>query len=169
MSQAVPLLVMIGLPGSGKSTWAAHFMAQNSGYQLVATDDVRAQIYGNAAVQGEWLIIWRAVFQRLQDSYRAITAGKAAGVIYDATNVRRRHRREFIQAARGLGYRPLTGVWIDTPLAVCLARNAGRSRQVPPEVIEKMSRQLAAVPPTATEGFDRIERIFSGLPSDTLS
>ena len=169
MSQAVPLLVMIGLPGSGKSTWADHFVAQNPGYRLVATDDVRAQIYGDAAVQGEWLVIWREVFQRLQDSYRVIAQGKAAGVVYDATNVRRRHRREFTQAVRGLGYQPLIGVWIDTPLVTCLARNAGRSRQVPPEVIEKMSRQLAAVPPAAVEGFDQIERILSGLPSDALS
>ncbi|MGB3293683.1 MAG: AAA family ATPase [Phormidesmis sp.] len=158
-SQAAPLLVMIGLPGSGKSTWAARFVSHSPGYRMIATDDVRAQLYGDAAVQGEWMSIWRVVLQQLQASYRAIAQGQAAGVIYDATNVRRRHRREFIQAAQGLGFQPLTGIWVDTPLAVCLARNLRRSRQVPPEIIAKMSRQLTAAPPTVAEGLDRVNRV----------
>lgn len=139
--------------------WAAHFVAQRPGYRLIATDGIRAQLYGDAAVQGEWLAIWRAVLQQLQASYRAIAQGQAAGVVYDATNVRRRHRREFIQAAQEMGYQPLTGVWIDTPLAVCLDRNVRRSRQVPPEIIEKMSRQLTAAPPAVAEGLDWLEQV----------
>lgn len=159
MSQISPLIIMIGLPGSGKSTWAAHFAAQSADYRLIATDEVRAQLYGDAAIQGDWLAIWRAVLQQLQASYRAIAQGQAAGVVYDATNVRRRHRREFIQAAQGLGYQPLTGVWVDTPVAICLERNLRRSRQVPPEIIEKMSRQLTAAPPTVAEGLDHLEHV----------
>lgn len=150
---------MIGLPGSGKSTWAARFVAQSPNCRLIGTDEVRAQLYGDAAIQGEWMAIWRTVLQQLQESYRAIAEGTASGVIYDATNVRRRHRREFIQAAQGLGYQPLIGVWMDTPLGVCLARNLARSRQVPPEIIEKMHRQLAAAPPTVAEGFDNLKQV----------
>ncbi len=151
--------MMIGLPGSGKSTWAAHFVAQRPIYRLIATDDIRAHLYGNAAIQGEWTAIWQMVLQQLKENYRAIAEGTASGVIYDATNVRHRHRREFIQVAKGLGYQPLIGVWIDTPLAVCLERNLARSRQVPPEVIEKMHRQLTAAPPTMAEGLDGLKRV----------
>ena len=159
LPQAAPLLVMIGLPGSGKSTWAAHFVAKSPGYRLIATDDVRAQLYGDAAVQGDWIAICQVVLQQLQASYRAIAQGQAAGVIYDATNVRRRHRREFIQAAQRMGFQPLTGVWVDTPLAVCLERNLRRSRQVPAEIIEKMSRQLTAAPPSVGEGLAHLEHV----------
>ena len=107
------------------------------------------------------MAIWQEILDQLRVGYRAIAQGTAAGVVYDATNVRRRHRREFIQAARGLGYQPLTGVWIDTPLAVCLERNSKRSRQVPAEIIERMSRQLMAAPPSVSEGLDGLERIFT--------
>lgn len=151
--------MMIGLPGSGKSTWADRLMAERPGYRLIATDDIRAQLYGNAAIQGEWMAIWRTVLQQLHESYRAISEGTASGVVYDATNVRRRHRREFIQAAQGVGYQPLIGVWIDTPLMVCLERNLARSRQVPSAVIEKMHRQLTAAPPTVAEGIDDLKQV----------
>ncbi|MGB7249343.1 MAG: AAA family ATPase [Phormidesmis sp.] len=158
-SEPAPLIVMVGLPGSGKSTWAQRFIARRSGYCVVATDDIRAQLYGSAAVQGEWLEIWRVVLRQLCDRYHDISTGEATGVIYDATNVRRRHRREFIQSARACGYAPVVAVWIDTPLVACLERNLGRSRRVPTEVIEKMHRQLTAAPPTTAEALDYVYRI----------
>lgn len=150
---------MVGLPASGKSTWAIDYVRRCPGYWLVSTDDIRAELYGDAALQGEWRDIWRLLMQRLRDGYRAIAQGQATGLIYDATNVRRRHRREFVQAVRACGYTPVVAVWMDTPLATCLLRNQERSRQVPAEVIEKMHRQLTAAPPTQAEALDHIYRI----------
>ncbi len=152
-------MIMVGLPGSGKSTWAERYVRRCPGYQVVSTDDIRTELYGDAAIQGDWGDIWRRVMQQLRDRYQVITQGRATGLIYDATNVRRRHRREFVQAARAYGYTPVAAVWIDTPLATCLLRNQGRSRRVPVEVIEKMHRQLTAAPPTQAEALDQVYRI----------
>ena len=154
-----PLLIMVGLPGSGKSTWAKRYTRGYPSYQIISTDDIRRQLYGDAAIQGEWRDIWRRVIQQLSEGYQAITQGQASGVIYDATNVRRRHRREFVQTARRYGYRPVVAVWMDVPLATCLMRNRARSRQVPTEIIEKMYRQLTAAPPTQAEALDQVYRV----------
>ena len=154
---------MVGIPGSGKSTWAEQFVAQqvlaSRQYQQISTDDVRAQLYGDAAVQGEWRKIWAEVMRQLRICYALIEQGQLAGAIYDATNARRRDRREALSAFRTLGFGPIEAVWLDTPLAVCLLRNRGRSRQVPIDVIERMHRQLTDAPPTRSEDFDVIQRI----------
>lgn len=156
---AACLLLLVGLPGSGKSFWAQQFVMNQPGYRVVSTDAIRASLYGDAAVQGDWQQVWRQVLTQWQQGLRAIQQGQAVGVIYDATNARRRYRREAIAAARSLGFTHITLGWFDVPLAVALARNQGRSRQVPPAVIETMHRQLQAAPPTLAEGVDRIVKL----------
>lgn len=159
MAIQAPLILTVGIPGSGKSTWAKQLAIQKPGYQLISTDSIRAQLYGDEAVQGNWMEIQRSLLTQLKTTRQSIAQGHLIAVIYDATNARRRHRREFIQLARDCGYAPIVAAWIDTPLAVCLQRNAGRSRQVPAEIIEKMHRQLTAAPPTKAENLDRVLRI----------
>ncbi len=155
----MPLMVMVGLPGSGKSTWARRYTRRYPSWLIISADDIRRQLYGDAVIQGEWRDIWQSVIQQLSEGRQAIAQGQASGVIYDATNVRRRHRREFVQMARRYEYAPLVAVWMDTPLEICLARNRVRSRQVPAEVIEKMYRQLTAAPPTRAEALDQVYRV----------
>jgi predicted kinase len=73
----------------------------------------------------------------------------------DATNIIRRDRRPFIQIARETGAQ-IEALWFDTPIEVCLARNAGRERTVPAHVIHLMAARL--IPPSQTEGFDAVHK-----------
>jgi len=157
--QGAPLVMLIGLPGSGKSTWAKRFIELRPDYKLIATDDVRYQLYGDEAIQGDWLQVWQAILVQLKEAREAIALGTLTSVIYDATNARRRHRREFIQAVERLGYSPIHALWVDPPLAVCLRRNQSRARKVPTEVIKKMHRQLTDAPPTEEEGLASVKKI----------
>ena len=131
-------------------------MLSNPHYQIVSTDAIRAEIYGDEAVQGDWCQIWETVVDRWRAGVMAISQGGLEGVIYDATNTRRRHRREAIAVARQVGFTHITLVWFDLPLRVALGRNRGRSRQVPPDIIAAMHRQLQGAPPALTEGVDRV-------------
>jgi predicted kinase len=124
----------------------------------VSTDAIRAELYGNEAIQGEWGQIWRQVIAQWRQGIEAIQRGELDGVIYDATNARRRHRREAIAAARELGFRPITLFWFDVPLSLALERNQGRSRQVPPDIIAAMHRQIQGAPPSLAEGVDQVMR-----------
>ena len=145
------LLLLIGLPGSGKSTLAKQLLTQCPQMQLISTDAIRGQLFGSETIQGPWLLIWRELERQFQ---QAITADQ--GVIFDATNAQRKNRREVITLARDCGFRHLTGIWVRTPVWLCLARNQRRIRQVPEDIILRMHRQLRDAPPSLEEGIDEL-------------
>ena len=149
------LILLIGLPGSGKSTLASKLVAEYPGSHLISTDAIRAQLFGSQEIQGEWLLVWRQVRQQMRQAVE-----QSAMAIYDATNAVRRNRREAIALAREVGFSHLIGVWLETPLSVCLDRNQRRERTVPEEVILQMHASLLNAPPTQEEGFDYLIRSY---------
>lgn len=151
------LLLLIGLPGSGKSTLVKQLIAECPQMQLISTDAIRGQLFGDEIIQGPWFLIWQEVERRLQ---QAVSANKSA--IFDATNARRRDRRELIVLARNLGFTQVVGIWLTTPVWLCLARNKRRPRRVPEEVILRMHRQLRDAPPSLEEGLDCLMKIGIG-------
>ena len=145
------LILLIGLPGSGKSTLAKQLLTECPQMQLISTDAIRGQLFGSEAIQGPWLLIWRELEQQLQ---QAITADQE--VIFDATNAQRKNRREVITLARDCGFSYIMGVWVKTPVWLCLSRNQRRIRQVPQDIILRMHRQLQDAPPSVEEGIDEL-------------
>lgn len=171
------LILLIGLPGSGKSTLAASLQQACPGRTLISTDAIRAQLFGDEAIQGEWRLIEHMLQRQLQQA--AALAGRSPTAIYDATNVRRRQRRAAIAMVRASGFQHITGIWLDTPLSVCLQRNCQRDRQVPEAVIQRMHRQLQGAPPNSRDGLDALIRVTaagseipllpSSIPNSVLS
>ena len=127
-------------------------------YGLISTDRIRAQLYGDEAIQGHWGTIWVEATTQFERHVELIRAGNLGGSLYDATNTRRRDRHLVIQVARKAGFNTIFGMWFDVPLKTCLARNQSRARQVPTVVIERMARQLAGAPPHWLEGFTAVFR-----------
>ncbi|MEH2063604.1 MAG: AAA family ATPase [Nostoc sp.] len=148
------LFLLIGLPGSGKSTLAKQLLAECPQMQLISTDAIRGHLFGSQSVQGSWLVIWQEIERQFQ---QAISTENIA--IFDATNAQRRNRREVIALARDLDFTHIRGIWVDTPVWLCLARNKRRSRQVPEEIILRMHRQLRDAPPSLEEGLDSLIRL----------
>lgn len=151
-----PLLLLIGLPGSGKSTFAAQLTQQDQQYRLISTDRIREALFGSEATQGDWMRIWHEIQRQFKAAIAHSQPGSACIVIYDATNARRRDRRKLILLARHCGFNHITGVWFDTPLDVCLERNRKRDRQVPDEIILQMHRRLLGGPPDLSDGLDEL-------------
>ena len=154
----VKLILLIGLPGSGKSTLAQQLLTADPKLKLISSDLIRKQLFGDEAIQGPWLLIWREVQRQFHGAVVQISAGVVSAAIYDATNVRRRNRREAIALARATGFTKIIGLWVDTPVWLCLARNRRRSRQVPEEVIFGMHRSVRDAPPALNEGFNELIR-----------
>ena len=145
------LILLIGLPGSGKSTLAKQLLTECPQMRLISTDFIRGQLFGSEAIQGPWLLIWRELERQLQ---QAITADQ--GVILDATHAQRKNRREVITLARNCGFSYIMGVWVKTPVWLCLTRNQKRIRQVPEDIILRMHRQIRDAPPSLEEGIDEL-------------
>ncbi len=152
------LIILIGLPGSGKSTLARQLTAQGGQLRLISTDLIRAQLYGDEAIQGDWQAVWREVQHQFAETVRQCIEGKTQGAVYDATNAVRKQRRQVIAAGRSHHFTDIQGLWLDVPLAVCLERNRGRSRQVPEAVILRMHRRLTGAPPSLAEGLNSLVR-----------
>lgn len=145
------LILMIGLPGSGKSYLAAQLKESYPEYCLISSDQIRAELFGSDTEQGEWSKVWHEI----QSQMRA-AVNQSPTTIYDATNFKRAYRQEVIALAREVGYQNILGLWLDTPLEICLTRNQERNRQVGPQIIIKMSEHLRDTPPNSVEGFDEL-------------
>lgn len=146
---------LIGIPGSGKSTFAAE-LAKLGNYRIVSTDAIRQQLYGDANIQGEWNQVEEKVISEIVN---ALTQGDS--IIYDATNAKRGWRMELLSKLKSsLAVFPLWMAWyLQTPVAICKLWNQQRVRQVPDFIIENMHKSLQDFPPIAAEGFATVKEI----------
>lgn len=163
------LILLIGLPGSGKSALAQQLLIEAPRRQLISTDAIRKQLFGDEAIQGSWLLIWQEVQWQFQQAVMQIKHNSRLDAIYDATNAQRSQRREVISLARKTGFTHIVGLWLDTPVWLCLTRNKKRDRTVPDDVIFRMYRQLRDAPPTLTEGLDCLKRYTSNGTSTDIA
>jgi len=138
------VVLTIGLPGSGKTTWYKRRGVSPLSSDLLRTilfDDITEQRY-----QG-------LVFSTLRSLLRARLIARMPWNYVDATNLSPHERRQWIKMAQSFGYE-VQAVFFDVPLAVCMERNAKRDRPVSDDVMQKMAERLK--PPAFDEGFSKI-------------
>jgi len=138
------VVLAIGLPGSGKTTWFRRRGVTPLSSDLLRNilfDDVEEQRY-----QG-------LVFSTLRSLLRARLIARMPLNYVDATNLSIHERRQWIKMAKSFGYE-VQAVFFDVPLEVCLERNSKRERSVSEDVMRKMAEKLK--PPVFEEGFEKI-------------
>lgn len=165
---------LIGIPGSGKSTFAAE-LAKLGNYRIVSTDEIRHQLYGDAKIQGEWSEVEKAAISQIVGALAQLTEGIAQGnsVIYDATNAKRVWRMDLLMKLNSSlaslsqheGEVQWMAWYLQTPIATCKLWNQKRTRQVPDIIIENMHKSLQDFPPIAAEGFAAVKQIDVTSPN----
>ena len=138
------IIIAIGLPGSGKSTYlaklGAHSISSDAIRLQLADDETDQSIHDRVFSTARYLLKQRIELQR-------------PSTYIDATNLTRKDRKPFIRLAHAHGCE-VEALFFDVPLDVCKRRNAARGRVVPADALDRMASRLQ--PPSEEEGFKRI-------------
>lgn len=152
------LLVMCGLPGSGKSTWVKHFLeSTDQSFVIVSTDDIIeriAEAYGssyNETIQNSYGDAEKEMKRTAREAFSS-----KANVIWDQTNVGVNKRRKILSQVPK-DYRKVAVVFEvdDKELYNRLNRRAEETGKfISSKIIEDMKKNFQM--PTKSEGFDEI-------------
>src|SRR6266576_1747740 len=138
------VILAIGLPGSGKSSW---FKRHN--LTPLSSDVVRMLLFDDAQEQR----FQDLVFSNLRSMLKARLIARRPLNYVDATNLTPHERHSWIKLAKDYGYE-VQAVFFDVPVEVCLERNQRRDRVVDEDVLRRMAAKLK--PPTFEEGFSKV-------------
>jgi predicted kinase len=141
------LILLCGIPGSGKSTYARNKISNDTRAVWLSSDTIRERLYGDASCQDNP----GRVFEIMQkEAVEALNNG--FDVIYDATSITRKARAGILNAVPKHVQKCCVIIW--APIEVCIERDKARERTVGKEIIDKMLRRFEA--PFYDEGFERI-------------
>ena len=148
-------IMLIGLPGSGKSTYANTLTSSIRVTKYVSSDNIREELYGDASIQGNP----QTVFKHMHDRTKQYLS-EGFDVVYDATNVTRKSRRGIINEVKPLvEFDGMEAHIIWAPYNECVNRDKQRSRSVGEAVIRKFLYRWQS--PFYDEGFNKIKVIHN--------
>lgn len=140
------LVVLIGLPGSGKSTFAASLL--KAGWTSFSSDAIREELGLDPTKKEDHQKCFSVMDDRV---VKALSQGQ--DVIYDATNLSRKKRMNLVQKLSRIALNKSCMVFI-TPVEECKVRDAARPKPVGEAVIDRMLGNFE--PPWVYEGWNQI-------------
>lgn len=144
------LILLVGVPGSGKTTYAKNYIEQNSNIVHLSSDAIRKELYGDENIQGNPGDVFSLMQKR---AVQALNDGQ--NVIYDATNITRKDRQGIISVCPKFIKIEAHIIW--ALIETCIEQDASRDRTVGKEVIDRMLKRFQA--PYYDEGIDEIKII----------
>ena len=141
------LILLVGIPGSGKTTYAKEYIEKEPNTIHLSSDAIRKELYGDEAIQDNPGAVFALMHQR---AVEALNEGH--NVIYDATNVTRKCRSTIINLCPQFVNIECHIIW--APIGMCIERDATRERTVGKAVIDKMLKRFQF--PFYDEGIDEI-------------
>ena len=145
------LILMMGVPGSGKSTYARNILKYGDIY--VSRDEIR---YSMLTDEDDYFAKENEVIKTfIQYIDEALIDTQYQGKVYaDATHLSPKSRAQVLNQLKNKN--KVSVIYLDIPLNVILARNAQREGRalVPENVVRRMYKSI--ILPTKAEGIEKL-------------
>lgn len=129
------VILLSGLPASGKSTWAKEFCKDHSNFIRINKDDIRAMMASDFSNPREDIVL------AMRDQAIVSAVEKRFGVVIDDTNFEPKHKERVLELIKHRKSTEFVEKFFDVPLSVCLERNRTRPNPVPDQVIIDMAKR----------------------------
>ena len=158
------LLLLSGLPGSGKSTWSRQYKRLHPSAKIVSSDEIRKEFFGTTANFSDEARVWSTFLDRLK------RFGKQEGaiVIADSTNLNNHYRRYYVDSTQEYDHHVL--VMFDIPAADCELLNDQRTgdRRLPLEAMKRLESQFEPLDEETEKAFDEVVRVGPDFVCEAL-
>ena len=139
------LIMMIGISGCGKSTYASRLNAD-----VVSSDKIREELFGDEDIQSDAAKVFKIAHKRVADKL-----SKGEDVIFDATNVTIFARKSILDFCKGINCCKIGVIFLTKP-EKAIEQQKNRIRQVPEEVIQRQYISLMKEIDGIASEFDQI-------------
>lgn len=116
---------------------------------VVSTDEIREELFGNAAIQKNPKKVFEIAYKRIEENLR-----KSHKVIFDAMNLTPSERGKVLELAKLWNRGFNICYWSRVDEDIAKERNSKRKRKVPEKVIDRQFVRF--IEPTYDEGWDVI-------------
>lgn len=142
------LIMLVGLPASGKSTYAKEFARLHADAFVFSSDDYRERLLYDVNDQSQNELVFKTLYAEARKCLE-----QDCTAIIDATNITRKSRKRCLDNFKDMNIIRECHI-IPTFFDLCIDRDAGRDRTVGTEVIMKFAKCFEV--PMYFEGFDLI-------------
>lgn len=143
------LYIMVGIPGSGKSTIAEKMASIDSNMVIISSDAIRKELYGDENFQGDNGKVFDFAHKKIKENLK-----KGFHVIFDATNVTIKGRKQIIRIGKEARADSIIAIVVAPIREICICLDKTRDRTVGAKVIDKFINRFEL--PFEQEGFDAI-------------
>ena len=154
--------MMIGVPGSGKSTYAKNlikfmnYMDKKRNIDYISRDEIRFSLLkeGDAYFSRENQV-YKIFTNKIRESLKA-----GNDVIIDATHMTWGSRHKMFKTLTNIKNLEVIGIWMRTPFTKCYENNNKREglSKVPEDALKNMIEHFEE--PELKEGFTRIQEVW---------
>jgi predicted kinase len=126
------VIINIGIPGSGKSTWSKEYVKKNPSWVIVSRDSFRYMLKDSGVVDSKF----ENLITRLEEDAITVALSKGCNVIIDKTHLKLSYINQMIELCKP--YADIDFRVFNTPIETCIERDLARENTVGEKVIRKM-------------------------------